>query len=79
MQNVSYTETCIPDKLERLFTFNSYIHSYERHCSNVFCIPKGNTTQFSTDISSSLIFDSTKQWNKFHLELLNKETSLPKF
>ena len=61
-----------------LLNLNNYIHSFETRFSNVFCIPKRNTMQFRIDTSSSLIFDSTTLWNKFHFELLNKETNLTK-
>ena len=70
-----YTEGCIPDEVERLFTFSYDIHSHITRFSTVFYIPKGNSTRFGIH---ALSFDGTKLWNKVYFELLNKETNLTK-
>ena len=70
-----YIKGCIPDKLKRFFTFNYVIHSHITRSSEVFHIPKRNTTRF--DINT-LSFDGAKLWNKLYFELLNKEINLTK-
>ena len=70
-----YIKGCIPDELRRLFIFNYDIHSDIMRSSEVFHIPKENTTRF--DISA-FSFDGAKLWNKFYFELLNKETNVTK-
>ena len=41
-----YIKGSIPDELKRLFTFSYEIHTYITFSSEVFHIPKGNTTRF---------------------------------
>ena len=67
------TEGCILDELDEL---NYDIHSYITRSSEVFHIPKRNTTRFGIN---TLSFGGAKLRNKFYFELLNKETNLPKF
>ena len=72
----NYIKGFIPDELKRLFTFNYDIHSYIKRSSEVFHIPKKNTTRFGIN---TLSFNVAKLWSKFYFELLNKETNLTKF
>ena len=43
-----FMKGCFLDGLERLFTFSFALYSYDICSSEVFHIPKGNTTQFGT-------------------------------
>ena len=70
-----YIKGFITDELKRLFTFNYDIHLYIKRTSEAFHIPERNTTRFGIN---TLCFNDVKLWNKFHFELLNKETNLRK-
>ena len=54
---IDYIKSSIPDELKRLFTFIYDIHSYITHSSEVFHIPKRNTTLTALNYGTSFILN----------------------
>ena len=52
-----------------------FIHSYETRSSTVFHIPKAKTSRLGLN---TFPYDGGNPWNKFHNELLYKESNLTK-
>ena len=56
-----YIKGCILDELKRIFTFSYNIHSYTTRSSEVFHIPKRNTTSFDgVKLKEHVLFSTAK-------------------